>query len=112
MKIALPTSQGKLCAHFGHCEEFTMFDVDFEQKVILRKEILKSPPHEPGKLPVWLKEKGVTTVIAGGMGVRAQQIFNSEGVSVIVGASESEPENIVRDYLNKKLKTGENVCDH
>jgi len=112
MKIALPTSGGKLCAHFGHCEEFTTFEIDGEKKEIIKSEILKSPPHEPGKLPVWLKEKGVTVVIAGGMGMRAQQIFSSQGVTVIVGASESEPERIVNDYLNDKLQTGSNLCDH
>ena len=107
MKIALPTSQGKLCAHFVHCEEFAMIEADGE-----KKEILKSPPHEPVKLPLWFKDKSVTIVIAGGMGMKAQQIFNTQGISVIVGASAEDHENIVMDYLNKKLKTGENVCNH
>ena len=112
MNIAIPTSEGKLCAHFGHCEEFTLYEIDDEKKEIKNTGVLTSPPHEPGKLPVWLKDKGVNTVIAGGMGMRAQEIFNTHGVSVIVGAGELETEAIVRDYLKNSLKTGENVCDH
>jgi predicted Fe-Mo cluster-binding NifX family protein len=59
-----------------------------------------------------LAEKGVSLVIAGGMGGRAQQLFTDAGVTVIVGASSAAPESVVMEYLAGSLVTGANVCDH
>ena len=42
----------------------------------------------------------------------AQNLFNNQGVKVIVGAMEGNPDKVVMDYLNGKLATGDNVCDH
>ena len=110
MKFAIPIADGKLTAHFGHCKEFAMVEV--EDQKILRTEMLDPPPHEPGVLPRWLKEQGTTVVIAGGMGQRAIQLFQQAGVEVFVGAPVDEPENLVKSYLNQTLVTGGNVCDH
>jgi len=70
------------------------------------------PPHEPGVLPKWLAEQGVTTIIAGGMGQRAQGLFTQAGVSVSVGAPNLAPGELVKKYLAGTLVTGDNVCDH
>jgi len=32
MKYAVPVSGGVLCSHFGHCEQFALFDVDEQKK--------------------------------------------------------------------------------
>ena len=32
MRIAIPTDRGQVSAHFGHCEEFTVYDIDENQK--------------------------------------------------------------------------------
>ena len=112
MKIAIPTAEGKLCMHFGHCEAFTLIDVDSEGKEILSSSIVDAPPHEPGLLPRWLSEKGVKCVIAGGMGARAVGLFNERGVNVITGAPSETPENVVKAFLENRLATGPNACDH
>ena len=114
MKIAIPIAQGQLCTHFGHCENFYFFDVDPDTKNIMNKEVLTAPPHEPGLLPRLLSEKGVNLVIAGGMGGRAQQLFQQNGVKVVTGASPAggSPEEIIKSYLTGVLQTGANPCDH
>lgn len=112
MKYAIPVSGGMLSAHFGHCEHFALIDVDEKGKKIQGKELVASPGHQPGLLPEWLARQGVSVVIAGGMGSRAQSLFNQSGINVIIGASPDNPEKIVMDYLNGKLVTGDNVCDH
>jgi len=112
MKIAIPTAGGQLCMHFGHCEQFAFVTVDSESKTITGTEMLTPPPHEPGVLPKWVAENGGKLVIAGGMGQRAQQLFNQNGVEVLVGAPADSPENTVNAYLNGSLQTGQNVCDH
>jgi len=111
MKIAIPLADGRLCMHFGHCQQFALVEVD-EQKNIVDKTMLTPPPHEPGVLPAWLNEQGATVIIAGGMGSRAQQLFAQNNITVVVGAPAEQPEQLVAAYLSDKLETGDNTCDH
>jgi Mrp family chromosome partitioning ATPase/predicted Fe-Mo cluster-binding NifX family protein len=111
-RIAVPVVEGHLSAHFGHCDEFAIFDVDLETKQIVGRETAPAPPHEPGLLPRWLGEKGVKVIIAGGMGSRAQQLFAESGITVSVGAPSDDLETIVASYLDNTLELGSNICDH
>jgi ATP-binding protein involved in chromosome partitioning len=111
MKFAVPTNEGKLCAHFGHCEAFALIDTDGEGKVV-NETYVTPPPHEPGLLPEWLSQKGVNCIIAGGMGSRAQQLFAQKGVQVVTGAEGESPREVVEEYLKGTLQTGANTCDH
>ncbi len=110
MKFAIPLAEGKLTAHFGHCQEFALVEVDGNE--IKKKETLVPPPHEPGVLPKWLHELGANVIIAGGMGARALDLFAQNDINVIVGASMLAPEELVKQYLDNTLQTGSNVCDH
>jgi predicted Fe-Mo cluster-binding NifX family protein len=110
MKFAIPLAEGKLTAHFGHCQEFALVEV--EDNEIKNKETLVPPPHEPGVLPKWLHELGANVIIAGGMGARALDLFAQNDIEVIVGASALTPEELVKQYLDNTLQTGGNVCDH
>jgi predicted Fe-Mo cluster-binding NifX family protein len=112
MKIAIPTSQGLLCPHFGHCDEFTIIEVNTESKEIIATQVIEAPEHEPGLLPRWLYEKGANLIIAGGMGQRAQMLFAQNGVQVVVGAPSAPPADLVRLHLSGELQTGSNLCDH
>jgi ATP-binding protein involved in chromosome partitioning len=112
MKYAVPVSGGVVSQHFGHCEQFALIDVDEAKKKIFKKELVNSPGHEPGLLPQWLAEKGVSLVIAGGMGSRAQGLFQQNKIGVITGIMESDPEKAVLSHLNGILTTGANICDH
>ena len=112
MKIAIPTVEGKLCMHFGHCEKFVIIEVDKNEKKIVSQESVTPPPHEPGLLPKWLNELGANCIIAGGMGGRAQDLFKQFNITVVTGARDEKPEDIVESYLNDKLTTGPNTCDH
>jgi predicted Fe-Mo cluster-binding NifX family protein len=113
MKIAVPLTEDNIFSmHFGHCDKFALYDVDEKSKQVLKKTEIPAPPHQPGLLPRFLAEKGATCILAGGMGTRARQLFEEQNVHVIIGVEGSEPDTIVNDYLQGKLKTGANVCDH
>jgi ATP-binding protein involved in chromosome partitioning len=109
-KIAIPVTQGQFSMHFGHCEEFAIFEV--EGKEIKNKVLITPPPHEPGVLPKFLHAQGVSYIIAGGMGMRAQGLFKENGIEVIVGAMGTDPDEVIKAYLAGILETGDNVCDH
>ena len=110
MKIAIPMANGRLTAHFGHCQEFALVEVEGNE--ISKKEMLVPPPHEPGVLPNWLHQLGADVIIAGGMGQRAVGLFQERGIKVVTGAPALTPEEIVNSYLNNTLMTGANLCDH
>ena len=112
MRFAVPVTDGKVAAHFGHCSHFALFDVDEATKAIVKKEVIPSPGHQPGFLPAWLAEEGVSIVIATGMGSRAQAIFNEHRIEVVLGVCGDDPEKLVSDYLKGELAAGENICDH
>jgi predicted Fe-Mo cluster-binding NifX family protein len=112
MRIAIPIANGRLSSHFGHCEQFAIFDVEADTKHIKSRQTLIAPPHEPGLLPSWLSEQGVELVIAGGMGRRAQQLFKESNVDVVIGAPNNTPQELVEKYLIGQLRCGQNICDH
>jgi predicted Fe-Mo cluster-binding NifX family protein len=112
MKCAVPIADGKLSEHFGHCSNFALYDIDETTRTIIKKEIGASPEHQPGVLPEWLSSKGVSVVIARGMGSRAKTMFQKNNIEVITGAITDDPEQAVKDYLNNTLQTDNNICDH
>lgn len=109
-RIAIPLENGILCSHFGHCQQFSI--IDTQDNLITGENLVTPPPHEPGLLPGWLAEKGVTDVIAGGMGQRAIGLFNQQKINVFVGAPVKEPKVLASDLLSDKLEAGANYCDH
>lgn len=112
MRIAIPVTDGKLSAHFGHCQQFAIIDVDIDTKNIKSQELVDSPGHEPGVLPNWLAGLHVELIIASGMGRRAQQLFAQSGIDVVVGAADNNPQELAKQYLAGQLQTGQNICDH
>ena len=110
MKIAIPLVGGKLCTHFGHCEEFSIMTI--AEGNITKRETLTPPPHAPGVIPNWVADLGCTDIIVGGMGEAAQSILTARNVKVMAGAPSLEPEKLVALYLNGELTDSGNACDH
>ena len=46
------------------------------------------------------------------MGTRAQQLFEQNGIQVVVGCPPASPETLVGAYLTGELQPGDNACDH
>lgn len=112
MRFAIPMIDGRLCAHFGHCERFALIDTDPAAKTIVGRQEVDAPEHQPGLLPGWLADRGADIVVAGGMGPRAQDLFAQRGIEVVIGVPSDDPETVVQSYLAGTLRTGENSCDH
>lgn len=109
-KIALPVLEGKLSPHFGHCQNFVIYNI--EDQSILNETLIPSPPHQPGLIPIWLAKHNVTDLIVGGIGHKAIEIFNQHKINVFVGAQVKETKELVTDYLNGILETNGNLCNH
>ncbi len=111
-RIAVPVVSGKLSPHFGHCEQFVIFEPGDEPGAVKAVDVLEAPPHQPGLLPAWLSERGADVVIAGGMGNRAQELFSQAGIEVVIGAAGRDPKELAASFLDGTLVSGRNICDH
>ncbi|MBD3426856.1 MAG: dinitrogenase iron-molybdenum cofactor [Candidatus Omnitrophica bacterium] len=107
MRIAISTDSGKVSAHFGRCPSFTIIDV--EEGELIKKEELANPGHHPGFLPRFLHEKGVESIIAGGMGRNAMDLFARQGIETLVGVS-GPVEEVIKSILTGTLEGGESLC--
>ena len=111
MKFAIPTVNGKLCEHFGHCEKFAIIETK-ENQII--SENLVTPPsdHQTGVYPQFLAQLNVDVIISGGMGQKAIDAFNKNKIKVFAGVNSDSPVKLVVNYLNNQLAGGMNLCDH
>jgi predicted Fe-Mo cluster-binding NifX family protein len=107
MKIAVASSNNSVAQHFGHCEGFYVFEE--ERGKVIDTKFYQNPGHKPGILPKYLADLEVTTIIAGGMGGAAIDLFNGNNIEVIVGAS-GDVEGIVKEYLGGNLKSTGSIC--
>ena len=108
MKIAVACMGTMVAQHFGHCENFRLFDT--ENGAITAEESIPNPGHKPGFLPNFLGDKGAEVIIAGGMGGGAVEIFNERSIEVITGA-EGEARAAVESYLKGELKSTGSICN-
>jgi len=109
-KIAIPMENGKLCAHFGHCQTFAFVEVVDNQIVNITEQT--PPEHVPGLYPRWVAGFGVSDVIAGGMGQQAINLFNQQKINVFVGAPISNAKELVTAFLANSLNLNANYCNH
>ncbi len=109
MKIAVATNGKEVSLHFGHCESFTIAEIE-GGKVLNKKEV-PNPGHQPGFLPKFLAQQGVNCIIAGGMGQSAKMLFAQDGIEVITGAC-GLVDDVINGYVEGSLVLGENICDH
>jgi len=108
-KIAIATEEENVSSHFGRCPIYTLIEIQEEK--IVKKEEFPNPGHQPGLIPRLLSKKGINTIIAGGMGPRAQAIFAEKNIETIIGV-QGKVSDVVQKYINNKLETSRDLCDH
>lgn len=108
--IAFPTSnRNTIDGHFGHTKEFAIYVV--EGNNVKDVKFVTPPPHEPGVLPRFLGEQGIDVIVTGGMGQMAVNLFNNQGIDVILGAQGSIDANL-NEYLGGILESTGSSCTH
>lgn len=109
-RIAFPSNDGETVEeHFGHCKQFVLCNIK-EGRIISREE-MEPPMHAPGVFPAFLADKKATTIITGGMGARAVELFKEQNIDVILGATGSI-EAVLNEFLQGNLYSKGSVCDH
>lgn len=110
MKIALPSYPNQVDEHFGHCEYFTVFTVD-DQNKILSQETITPPPGCGCKSNIaqTLAQMGVKYMLAGNMGQGAVNVLGNNGIQVLRGCSGNVKE-VVENWLVGNLRDSGLAC--
>ncbi|NLJ57134.1 MAG: dinitrogenase iron-molybdenum cofactor [Firmicutes bacterium] len=108
-KIALATDGTDVAQHFGRCPAYTLVDIKDGKAENLT--MIPNPGHQPGFLPRFLAEKGVKCIISGGMGPRAQNLFEEQGIHTVVGVT-GPVAAAIDSYLAGSLAGGDSLCEH
>lgn len=112
MKIAIPTRDNEVDAHFGHCEAYSIFTID-ENKNIINTELLPSPQGCGCKSNIAsvLEQKGVKVMLAGNMGEGALNVLSYHNIKVYRGCSGNVTQ-LVKDFVNGKIIDSGYGCNH
>ena len=70
MKIAVTYANGQIFQHFGHTEQFKIYEIDGDR--IVASEVVDTNGSGHGALAGFLMQHGVNTLICGGIGGGAQ----------------------------------------
>jgi predicted DNA-binding protein (UPF0251 family)/predicted Fe-Mo cluster-binding NifX family protein len=109
MKIAVPSNNGQVDDHFGHCKEFIIFSV--QDNRIADETVLPSPEGCGCKSGVAadLARAGVTHLVAGNMGEGAVRVLGSHGIKVVRGAS-GEARKAAQAFLDGSFEDSGRSC--
>ncbi len=111
MRLAVTTDGEFVSAHFGQCPQFTI--VEIENGQIKDKKVVNNEAEHGGGGCVAVDEilkHNITHVIAGGMGMGAQQKFAAAGVTV--HGYTGKVEAAINDFLNNKVNDLSSCKDH
>lgn len=110
MKIAVTYENGQIFQHFGHTEQFKLYEV--ADGKIVREEVVDTNGSGHGALAGFLMQRGVDTLICGGIGGGAQMALAEAGIKLYGGVS-GEADAAVNALLASALAYDPNVrCDH
>ncbi len=110
MKIAVTYADGEIFQHFGHTENFKIYDI--EDGKVTATEVVSSNGSGHGALATLLNELGVDVLICGGIGGGAQMALAQAGIKLYGGVS-GNADDAVAALLAGKLDYNPNVkCNH
>lgn len=109
MRIAVTYENGQVFQHFGHTEEFKIYEI--EDGKVISTEIIGSNGNGHSALAALLDERKIDVLICGGIGGGAQAALSERGIELCAGA-DGNADQAVEAYLRGELvNTGAN-CNH
>lgn len=110
MKIAVTYENGNVFPHFGHTEQFKVYEI--EDRKVAGMRVVDTNGSGHGALAGMLSALNVDTLICGGIGAGAQTALAEAGIHLYGGASGSADE-AVDELLAGNLTFDPDVhCDH
>lgn len=110
VKIAVTYEDGNVFQHFGHTEQFKLYEVN--DKEVVSSRVIGTDGSGHGALAGLLSDQGIDVLICGGIGAGAQNALSEAGIKLYGGVSGSA-DDAVNAFLAGKLDYDPDVhCDH
>ena len=109
MKIAVPFANGEVFQHFGHTENFKLYEIEAGQVVFSEVIDTNGSGHEA--LANFLADLSVSVLLCGGIGGGAEAALADAGIEICSGA-QGDADAAVNAYLSGELKSAGVNCDH
>ena len=110
MKIAVTYENGQVFQHFGHCEQFKLYDV--ENGAVATSRVVSAAGSGHAALAGFLKAQGADTLICGGIGGGARTALAQAGIRLFPGVT-GDTDRAVDDLLAGRLEYDpDTVCSH
>lgn len=110
MRIAVTYENGNIFQHFGHTQQFKLYDI--EDGKIARTQVLDTDGNGHGALAGMLSGQNIDTLICGGIGAGAQAALSAAGIRLYGGVSGSADEAVNQLLAGSLAYNPEVCCDH
>ena len=109
MKIAVTFENGQVFQHFGHTEQFKLYEV--EGGKVVASEVIDTNGSGHEALADFLAQRGVGALVCGGIGDGAQAALSASGIEICSGA-QGDADEAVAAFLRGELVSAGVNCDH
>ena len=106
MRIAVTYENGEIFQHFGHTEQFKLYDV--EDGIIVSQQVIDTNGYGHGALAGFLNAVHADVLICGGIGMGAQMALSDAGIRLCAGVSGSA-DAAAKAFAEGNLEFGSNA---
>ena len=110
MRIAVTYENGEIFQHFGHSEQFKIYET--ADGKVLSAEVLDTNGSGHGALAGFLKDYSVDALICGGIGMGAQNALSEAGITLYGGVSGNADEAVEALLKGNLNFNSEATCSH
>ena len=110
MKIAVTYENGQVFQHFGHTEQFKLYDV--ENGAVVSSRVVDTNGSGHGALAGFLREHGVEALICGGIGGGARNALTQAGITLCPGAAGDADGAVAALLAGTLAYDPDTLCDH
>ena len=110
MKIAVTYENGQVFQHFGHTEQFKLYEV--EDGRVVSSQVVDTNGNGHGALAGFLREYGVDALICGGIGGGARNALAQAGIQLYPGASGGADAQVEALLAGRLSYDPDTVCAH
>ena len=110
MKIAVTYGDGQVFQHFGHCEQFKLYEVSEGQ--ITSAQVVSAVGSGHGALAGFLQSHGVDTLICGGIGAGARSALAEAGIRLYPGVTGGADESVAALLAGSLSYYPDTQCSH
>lgn len=110
MRIAVTYENGQVFQHFGHCENFKIYDT--EDKKIVSSEVVSAVGSGHGALAGFLQNHKVQTLICGGIGGGARTALADIGIELYPGVTGEADASVEALLAGTLAYNPDTMCSH